>query len=303
MNNDRPMLGIFLMLGFCFVAPLADGTSKFLGASVPVGIIVLARFAIQGALLLPYAWLTGRPILASGRVLGLIVTRTLLHLCGTFLMITSLLYLPLADAFAIVFVMPFFMLFLGWAFLGEHVGLHRFAAVCVGFLGTILVFQPSFIAVGWPAVLPLIVAILFALFILVTRQISDKTDPVGVQALSGLIAVPILVPLLFVGDSIGIGSLSLMLPTGTEIILLCCVGCLGTLAQLLMAWSIKFAPTATLAPIQYAEIPMATLIGWLMFREFPNGLAGLGICLTIGAGLYVIQREQSNARRLKQTQL
>ena len=61
--------------------------------------------------------------------------------------------------------------------------------------------------------------------------------------------------------------------------------------------ALRFAPTATLAPIQYAEIPFATLFGWLLFRDLPNGHAALGITLSVGAGLYIIQRERSIARR------
>jgi drug/metabolite transporter (DMT)-like permease len=300
MNTDRPLLGILLMLGFCLVATLADGISKLLGASLSVGLIVAVRFGVQGAVLLPIALATKRKTFVTGRTLGLVIIRTLLHISGTFVMITALQYLPLADALAIVFVMPFFMLFLGWAFLGEHVGKHRFLAVCAGFIGTILVFQPSFAAVGWPAALPLLVAVLFALFILVTRKISAKTDPIGIQALSGLIAMPVLIPLLLFGDVAGVGNLTITQPAPSELYLLGAVGLLGTLGHLLMAWSIKLAPTATLAAIQYAEIPFATLFGWLLFRDLPNGLAAIGITITIVAGLYVIQRERANARRLLQ---
>jgi len=300
MNTDRPLLGILLMLGFCLVATLADGISKLLGASLSVGLIVAVRFGVQGAVLLPIALATKRKTFVTGRTLGLVIIRTLLHISGTFVMITALQYLPLADALAIVFVMPFFMLFLGWAFLGEHVGKHRFLAVCAGFIGTILVFQPSFAAVGWPAALPLLVAVLFALFILVTRKISAKTDPIGIQALSGLIAMPVLIPLLLFGDVAGVGNLTITQPAPSELYLLGTVGLLGTLGHLLMAWSIKLAPTATLAAIQYAEIPFATLFGWLLFRDLPNGLAAIGITITIVAGLYVIQRERANARRLLQ---
>jgi drug/metabolite transporter (DMT)-like permease len=70
----------------------------------------------------------------------------------------------------------------------------------------------------------------------------------------------------------------------------------GTLAHLLMTWSLRFAPSATLAPMQYLEIPMAALVGLMVFGEFPNGLALAGICVTIAAGLYVILRERVTAR-------
>jgi drug/metabolite transporter (DMT)-like permease len=74
---------------------------------------------------------------------------------GIALMFASLRYLPLADAVAIAFVMPFIMLLLGWFYLGEEVGPRRLGACAVGFIGTLMVVQPSFAEVGWPALLPL----------------------------------------------------------------------------------------------------------------------------------------------------
>lgn len=298
MSTDRPLFGIFLMLGFCLVAPLADGISKFLGGSVPVGEIVFVRFAVQGLALLPLALWMGRSLHMSRRIFFLTVLRTLLHIGGVFAMITSLLYLPLADALAIAFVMPFIMLFLGWAFLGETVGWHRFGAVCIGFVGTVMVFQPSFLQVGWPAVLPLIVAVIFSLFVLVTRRIANEIDPIALQAVGGLVAIPILIPLLWWGNLQQIDILSLIRPSAWEMTLLLSVGVLGSIGHLFMTWSLRYAPTATLAPIQYAEIPFATLIGWLLFQDFPNGTAALGICLSIAAGLYIIYREQATARQV-----
>jgi drug/metabolite transporter (DMT)-like permease len=75
------------------------------------------------------------------------------------------------------------------------------------------------------------------------------------------------------------------------------------LAHLVMTWSLRFAPSTTLAPMQYLEIPVATLIGYWLFSELPNTLAGIGISLTVVAGVYVILREQANARRLTRNAL
>ena len=63
-----------------------------------------------------------------------------------------------------------------------------------------------------------------------------------------------------------------------------------------MTWSLRFAPSATLAPIQYLEIPFATLIGYLVFGDLPNRIAALGIAVTIAAGLYVLHRERRASR-------
>ncbi|MBO9431642.1 DMT family transporter [Sulfitobacter sp. R18_1] len=298
MQRDRPLIGIALMMGFCIVAPVGDAVAKLLGASVPLGQVVLLRFAIQALILIPIVWYSGRIWRTRGRVLRLTFLRTLLHMAGIAAMFTALKYLPLADAVAIAFVMPFFMLLLGKFILNEEVGPRRLGASIVGFLGTLLIVQPSFADVGWPALLPVVVAVVFSFFMLVTRQIAKETDPISLQAVSGVMAVVMILPLLALGTMTQIAPLRLIQPDALDWTLLLGIGVLGTVAHLLMTWSLRFAPSATLAPMQYLEIPFATLLGLLIFSDLPNPLAGLGILITVGAGLYIVMRERATARAL-----
>ncbi len=301
MTTDRPLLGILLMLGFCIVAPMGDAAAKLLGQSVPLGEVLFVRFAIQALILIPLVWLGRRAWKMRGRVLRLTALRTVLHIFGIGAMFTALQYLPLADAVAIAFIMPFLMLLLGKYVLGEEVGSRRIVACIVGFVGTLMVVQPSFAEVGWPALLPLVVAVNFAVFMLVTRQIAKDTDPIGLQAVSGVMAVIILGPALWLARGAGIAPLDLIAVNGIEMGLLAAIGILGTLAHLLMTWSLRFAPSATLAPMQYLEIPVATIIGYLIFSDLPNGLAAIGIFITIASGLYIVLRERSIARMAART--
>ncbi|MFG6593128.1 DMT family transporter [Sulfitobacter sp. 1A13368] len=298
MQQDRPLIGIALMMGFCIVAPVGDAMAKLLGASVPLGQVVLLRFAIQALILIPIVWYSGRIWRMRGRVLRLTFLRTLLHMAGIAAMFTALKYLPLADAVAIAFVMPFFMLLLGKFILNEEVGPRRLGASIVGFLGTLLIVQPSFANVGWPALLPVVVAVVFSFFMLVTRQIAKETDPISLQAVSGVMAVLMILPLLALGTMTQIAPLRLIQPDALDWTLLLGIGVLGTVAHLLMTWSLRFAPSATLAPMQYLEIPFATLLGLLIFSDLPNPLAGVGILITVGAGLYIVMRERATARAL-----
>ncbi|MFQ1702560.1 DMT family transporter [Loktanella agnita] len=295
MSTDRPFLGVMLMLGFCVLAPLGDSVAKMLGGAVALGVLILVRFAIQAAMLIPLVLWKGAGLRLPPGLLGWTLLRTLLHIVGIGLMFSALRFLPLADAIAIAFVMPFIMLLLGHFLMGEQVGIQRMAACAVGFIGTLLVIQPNFVEVGAPALLPLGVAVVFALFMMVTRKVARGLDPIRLQAISGIQATLILLPVV----------LLLPLP-GTEIEvgmslrtwgLMALMGVNGTLAHLFMTWSLRFAPASTLAPMQYLEIPIGTLIGWIIFRDLPNGLAALGICITIAAGLYVILRERRLARR------
>ncbi|MGB5863341.1 MAG: DMT family transporter [Sulfitobacter sp.] len=295
---DRPLRGITLMLGFCVLAPLGDSLAKILGPTIPLGQLVLIRFAVQAALLVPLVIMSDLDWRLTGAAWRLALLRTLLHIAGIGTMFTALQYLPLADAIAIVFVMPFIMLLLGRFVLGEEVGPHRLAACGVGFIGTLLVIQPNFLSVGYIALLPVGVAIIFALFMLTTRKLAKMVDPVALQAVSGTMAVAILAPFMVLGAALDYLPLSLVTPTAVEWQMLAAIGILGTLAHLLMTWSLRFAPSATVAPMQYLEIPVATLIGYWLFSELPDTLAACGIILTITAGVYVVLREQSSARRL-----
>ena len=287
-----------LMLGFCILAPVGDAIAKILGQTVPVGQLVLVRFGIQALILIPLVYATGRVWRMSRKVTVLTFVRTILHIAGIGTMVTALKFLPLADAIAIAFVMPFIMLLLGRFALQEEVGGRRIAACSVGFVGTLLVVQPSFSEVGWPALLPVGVAVNFALFMLVTRQIAKQTDPISLQAVSGVMAVIIMLPVFWLAQGSSYGQLQLVSVSNFDWSLLVSIGLLGTIAHLLMTWSLRYAPSATLAPMQYLEIPFATVLGFIVFGDLPDPVAAVGIVITVFAGLYVVLRERATAKAL-----
>ncbi|WP_368187381.1 DMT family transporter [Aestuariibius sp. HNIBRBA575] len=285
-HNDRPLLGIGLMLLFCLFAPMGDGMAKYLGPYVALSTLILTRFAVQAAILTPMRWSQLR---VDWRLNRLIIARSILQIGGIGAMFLSLRYLPIADAVAIAFVMPFLMLLLGKYVLGEEIGPQRLGACGVGFIGTLLVIQPNFAQVGLPALLPLCVAVIFALFMMITRQIAKEVDPIALQALTGLYGLPILIPLVWMTPD--------AIPDTSFMWHLLVLGLLGTLGHLAMSWSLRYAPASTLAPMQYLEIPISALVGWVFFSDLPNGLAALGIVITVGAGIYIILRERAIARR------
>ncbi|MBY6202196.1 DMT family transporter [Maritalea mobilis] len=294
-HADRPLLGIVLMLGFCAIVPIADAMAKLLG-DFPLTQLVLIRFAAQAILLLPLALWLRQSLFPNARVVRLTLLRTLLQMSGIGLMFTALRYLPLADAIAIAFVMPFIMLLLGWWVLNEEVGPRRLAACAVGFAGTLMVVQPSFAEVGWPALLPLAVAFIFAFFMLVTRQVAKEIDPVALQGAAAILALPILIPFVFLPVAGETPLTGWITPMGADLGLFAILGFAGAVAHLLMTWSLRFAPSATLAPMQYLEIPLATLVGFVIFGDLPDGLAAWGIVVTIAAGLYIVWRERAVSR-------
>lgn len=299
MDKDRPILGIALMLGFCVVAPMGDALAKILSDKVALGQLLFVRFGVQALVLIPIIMLTGRIWRMSGRVFSLTLLRTVMHIVGIGMMVSALYYLPLADAIAIAFVMPFMMLILGHYVLGEEVGNRRMIACAVGFVGTLFVVQPAFQEVGWAALLPLGVALNFSLFMLVTRKIAKETDPIGLQAVSGVMAILLMAPLIFLVPASAAPILAWDTGMdGSVWTLLLAIGLSGTLAHLLMTWSLRYAPSATVAPMQYLEIPIATIIGLIVFGDLPNMMASIGIAIIMGAGLYIVFRERATSRAL-----
>lgn len=296
MRVDKPVLGILLMLGFCIGAPVGDAVVKVLGDALPLAMVVAVRFAIQGLLLVPLTAALGVSLAVPKGLWPMVILRTALHICGLGVMFLALRFLPLADAIAIAYVMPFIVLLAGALWLGEEVGARRLAACCVGFVGTLLILQPSFADVGAVALLPVVVAVIFAAFMLVTRQISRDIAPLELQAVNGIVGVLLMVPLLVIGVTFEVPELGLALPSARESWLLLFIGLLGTVAHLFLTWALRMAPASTLAPIQYLEIPMAVLVGLAFFGQFPDGRAIAGIGIVMGAGLYIIWRENAQAR-------
>jgi drug/metabolite transporter (DMT)-like permease len=297
MHTDRPTLGIALMLLFCLLAPLADALAKMLGDSVPLLQVVAVRFVAQAALLAPVVLALGGALRVPRRLWPVVVLRTLLHVAGISLMFLGLRVLPLADAIAIAYLMPFIVLLAGGLILDEVVGWSRALACAAGFAGTLMVLQPAFRDVGAPALLPLGVAVAFAAFMLLTRQVARAMAPLELQAINGLIGSALLVPVAVMAEGTGLPELDPVAPDPRALVLLVGIGVIGTVAHLALTWSLRFAPAATVAPMQYLEIPFAVVLGLALFGELPGLLSLAGITVVMASGLYIILREQRLAAR------
>lgn len=297
-TTDRVLMGVALMLGFCLTAPLLDVAAKLASSSVPIGQITAARFGLQCILMAPFIWaMRVRLRVPHGQVLALIA-RALLLLFATFCFIAAIRVMPLADALAIVFVAPFIVLLVGKFALGEDVGPKRVGAALVGFLGVLFVIQPSFAAFGAVAIFPLGTAVAFAFYILLTRRLSRRMHPVAMQFHTGLIASLACIPVLLLADGSGSDLFDPIWPSGIAWIWLLGVGFFATVSHMMMTFALSFAPSATLAPLQYFELPVATLFGYLVFGDFPNTLGLIGISIIIGAGFYMIHRERIAAKQV-----
>ncbi|EYD72089.1 protein of unknown function DUF6, transmembrane [Rubellimicrobium mesophilum DSM 19309] len=289
---DRILLGVALMLGFVVSAPLIDVASKLAARTIPVGEVTAARFLVQGLVMLPLA--LGHMALPRALV-GMVALRALMLVTSTFAFVSAIDVMPLADALAIVFVMPFILLLLGRFLFGDAVGPRRIAACAVGFGGCLLVIQPSLATFGPVALWPLGTAVSFALYMLITRGLSARMHPVAMQFHTSVLALLICLPVLWLAEGSGNAALDPVRPEGWAWLWLAGVGVASAVSHMLMTVALRFAPSATLAPLNYLEIVSTTTLGYLIFGDLPDALTFVGIAVIVASGLYVIHRERATA--------
>lgn len=277
------------------IAPGIHAIAKSLGASMSAGQMACARLFFQALLLLPLAW-AARQGHIPPPTLTQIVRGALLAATALFFF-WALAFLPLADTAAIFYVEPLVLVLIAALFLGEPVGWRRLLAVAVGFLGVLLIIRPSFEAVGPPALLPLLAAASYAGYLAITRHATNTEHPRVMQLWVCVSGALVLGSVMALASPLAWPVLAFSLPTATQLLLLLAMGAIATTSHMLAIHAIRMAPAQILAPFQYTEILGATILGIVIFANWPDAQTWLGIAIIVGAGLYVFFRERQLARR------
>jgi S-adenosylmethionine uptake transporter len=285
---------MLLMVAAMLILPGIDAIAKWLSGSVSPAQIAWSRFAVQTLCMLPLLGRFQAPLRPQELVLHAL--RGLLMACATVLIFTAVAYMPLADVIGIFFIEPLLLTLLARFFLQEDVGWRRLGAVVAGLLSALLVIRPGYSAFGWASALPVGAALCFALYLLLTRRLAVTDDPARMQCLSGVAGLLFMSVVLAVGEVTGAPMLSTVLPSAGECMLLVLLGLIATYGHLLVVHAFKRAPAVLLAPFQFLEIVSATLLGLLLFGDFPDLLTGVGIAGIVGSGWYVFYRERVRGR-------
>lgn len=287
LTRHRPssLKGVLMLIAAMALLPFLDVVAKYLAlAGMPVLMIVWARMIFGAALTLPFVLRVAGPR-------GLIPDRPLWHLlragfliAATFLFFFSLKTMAIADALAIFFVQPLVVTALSPLVLGEKVGARRWAAVAVGFMGTLIILRPGFSAFGPGAFFAFGAGVSLACYMLLTRRMTGRT-PAEVTTFhtSTMGAVITTIGVLFVWEHPGLmqwGQLFL-------------VGLIATVGHLLITRAYDNAEASLLAPLAYTEIVMATVLGWWFFGDLPDRWTVLGVTILIASALYISARERA----------
>ncbi|MGI9514398.1 MAG: DMT family transporter [Anderseniella sp.] len=284
--------GLALMAIAMLVVPSMDILGKLVSKEINGIQVAQWRFGIQALLILPFLlWMRGARSFLPNRI-GLNVIRAVLMAGAVTVFFTALRWMPVPDAIAVFFVEPLILTIMSAVFLKEHIGWRRRCAVAVGFIGALIVIQPSYEVFGAVSLLPVLTAFLFATYLLLTKKLAATEDPLTMQFFSGVIGFVFLALIAGTGTAAGISILAIVWPSPVQWVMLAGVGVIATICHLMIVHAFKRAPASVLAPFQYLEIVSATILSYLVFQDVPNAWKWLGISIIISSGLYVWWRER-----------
>lgn len=279
----------FVLLSIVFFVAL-DTTAKFMTGVLDPVQIVWGRYVFS-VLLLPLLMGPRRLLLATrSRRPWLQLLRGILLASTTACFFTAIKYIPLADAIAIGFVSPLLGTALAIPILGEKVGVRRWSAIAIGFVGVLIVLRPGFEDRHWAYFLPLVVAALMAAYNVATRLVvrADSADTsLAYTNIFGALAASVAIVLLP-----GVWAQ----PSAIDWGFLVAIGAFGSIGHFCLILAYRSAPVSTLAPFTFGHIVLAVAAGWLVFNDWPDMWTLIGATVIAGSGIYVFRREAMLAR-------
>ena len=278
-----------MMIGAMLMLPGIDAIAKWLSGTVSSGQVTWSRFFFQIILMAPLLLKTRGPWLTWA--LPLHAARGMMIATATLFFFSGLAYLPLADAIAIFFIEPLLVTLLSVLFFREVIHWRRITAICTGFIGALIIIRPTFAEIGYAALYPVGAALCFSGYILLTRRLVRYEDPIRLQFFAGVFGCLVMSIALGYGSANEIGILSVVWPDPQQWLLLALLGVIATACHLLVTYAYRLASISILAPFQYVEIIGATILGLVIFGEFPDAVTWLGIAVIVGSGIYVFHRE------------
>jgi len=296
---QNPLKGMGLMAVCMLILPMMDAIAKYMATfeGMSPGQVTFYRFFFQMACTLPLLLAVSGHAVLSARRPWMNLLRGALHGAASLLFFTAVKFMPLADVFAIYFVEPFMLTVMSALFLGERVGWRRWLAIVVGFGGAMIVMQPSYEIFGWTALLPVLCAFLYTLYLFLNRAIGDADSPLTMQTFAGIGGTLFTAAALLAGTAAGEENFAMSLPASLlGLGLLVLLGTTSGYFHLLVVRAFRMAPLSLLAPFQYFEIISAAALGYALFGDFPTASKWLGIAIIVASGLFIIWRERVRAR-------
>lgn len=287
--------GMLAMIFGIVLLPCMDGMAKAFHGQLPATQVTFARFAFQGLIILPFLLRQQGVAALIPRPLGPQLLRSLFMVMASVSFFAAVMLMPQADATALSFFAPLMVTLLAPALLGETLNWRQVAATLVGLVGVLIIVRPGSGVFGPVAILPLVCALFFALFVLWTRRLSAVATATSLQFAAGLLVPILILPLFGIGALLRLDWATPVALTGAQLSKLFIMGAIGCVSHYLMAQASRMAPASRLAPFMYAELLSATLIGYVAFGDFPTIWTWLGSAILVGCGLWLYRLQRAPA--------
>ena len=301
-KNNNPK-GIILILLAMIVFSVQDGIMKHIFTFVSLYEVYLIRTVVSFLLILVFLKLTKKPIVFKTQYPLLTFCRVILFFFGFSSFYISLTVLPLGFATALFFVTPFLITVFAHFFLKEEIGIRRWSAVVVGFVGVYITLNPDFSNFNYLSLLPIFCAFCYSLSMIIIKKTSDK-DSVYTQTFTFYFGAIIFSTIFYF--IIGDGQYNTtdhpasqfifrewFVDLESSILFMVATGVTASVAFLLLFTAYRVASPAVVSPFEYSILLWSLLIGWIYFDEIPRLNTVIGILIIVSSGIYIFMREKA----------
>ena len=272
---------IFNLLAWVML-PIMDGFAKYLSTDLPVLQITWARYFFTVVFTFPLMFFFFKKYLVWTDKPKLQLIRGLILLTANISFFYSISVISLPKPLTLAFVAPLVVTAFSPFFLGESVGYRRWAAVIIGFIGSLVVIRPGFLEINLASLAALGTGIMYGFYLIITRKLSTSDNPLLTLLLTGVVGAIIATTFMpFVWVS----------PTFNQWSIMAAIGLFACIGHLFIILSLKFADASKLAPFSYFEIVTNIIIAYYFFGDFPDSWTFLGLFIIVFSGIYISRRE------------
>ena len=276
------MKAIILNLSAWVVLPFMDTIAKYLSAELSFFQITWARYFFTVFWTLPFMFFFFKKNLVWSQNIKLQIFRGLTLLSANICFFYSISVISMAKALTLAFVAPLVTTAISPFFLNEKVGIRRWSAVLIGFIGSLVVIRPGFLEFNLATIAALGTGCFYGIYLVITRKLHSTDNPLLTLLLTGVVGFLLssfFVPLVWITPSI------------TQWSLLGLMGIFACLGHILLIYSLRYADASKLAPFGYFEIITNIILGYYVFNDFPDSWTFVGLFIIIASGIYIFKRE------------
>ena len=283
------MLAYILNLSGWLLLPFMDGIAKYLSTEIHFVQVVWGRYFFMLLVSFPLALIFFRKEIKFPQSISVQLFRSFFLFLSTVFFFYAISIISLAEALTLAFVSPIIVTILSIFFLNEKVGIHRWFAVVIGFLGVLVIIRPGFLEINIASLSALAAGITYAFYIIYTRKLSFTDSAIVTLLFTGVVGcifISIIVPFYWTNLD------------ARQLLLLISLASIGMLGHFLIILSLRLGEASKLAPLGYFEISTNILVGYAFFGDLPDLWIYLGLSLIVFSGIYIFIRENKDSKKI-----